>query len=123
MSHIVKIKTEVRDTVAAEAACRRLGLSVPTRGTAKLFRGEATGLIVQLPDWKYPVVFDTSTGQARYDNYEGRWGDQRELGRFMQAYGVEKTKITARRHGHTVHEQQLADGSVKLTVQLAGGVA
>jgi hypothetical protein len=46
------------------------------------------------------------------------WGDKRELDRFLQAYAVEKARIEARRQGHTVTEQSLADGSIKLTVQV-----
>ena len=69
MSHIVTIKTEVRDHAAVSAACRRLELPPPLHGTAQLFSGEATGLIVRLPDWTYPVVVDTTTGQVHYDNY------------------------------------------------------
>jgi hypothetical protein len=51
VSHIVTIKTEVRDSVAVQAACRRLGLAEPTNETVRLFSGEATGLVVRLPDW------------------------------------------------------------------------
>jgi hypothetical protein len=123
VSHIVTIKTEVRDAAAVRAACRRLGLAEPIQSTVKLFSGEATGLAVQLPDWTYPVVCDTASGQAKFDNFEGRWGDQKELDRFMQAYAVEKSRIEARRRGHSVTEQQLQDGSIKLTIQVAGGVA
>ena len=122
MSHIVSIRTQVRDPVAIEAACRRLRLPAPTHGTAKLFTSEASGVIVQLPRWKYPVVCDTVTGDVRYDNYNGRWGDQKELARFLQSYAVEKAKIEARRKGHSVTEQPLADGSIKLTVQVGGAV-
>jgi len=34
----------------------------------------------------------------------------------------EQTKIEARRKGHSVSEQSLADGSIKLTVQVGGVV-
>ena len=51
------------------------------------------------------------------------WGQQQELDRFLQAYACEKTKIEARKKGHTVSEQMLADGSIKLTIQVAGGAA
>ena len=122
MSHIVEIKTEVRDVVAAEAACQRLQLEAPVQGTAQLFLRSASGLIVKLPDWKFPAVFDTQTGQAWYDNYGGHWGEQRELDRFLQGYAVEKAKLEARRRGHSVFEQPLPDGSIKLTIQV-GGVA
>ena len=120
MSHVVEIKTEVKDAAAARAACQRLKLEQPLHGTARLFSGEATGLIVKLPDWNYPVVFDTSTGEAKYDNYNGRWGDQQQLDKFLQIYAVEATKMQARKKGHSVTEQQLADGSIKLTVNVGG---
>ena len=120
MSHIVQIKTEVRDAVAVGAACQRLKLEAPTQGTAKLFNSSATGVIVKLPGWRYPAVFNTQSGQARYDNYGGRWGEQVQLDHFLQGYAVEKAKLEARKKGHTVTEQSLADGSIKLTVSVGG---
>jgi hypothetical protein len=95
-------------------ACRRLGLKEPVHGTAKLFSGEATGLLVHLPEWHYPVVIDTLTGVARFDNFNGRWGNQEHLHAFFQMYSVEKAKIEARRRRRAVSEQQLTDGSIRL---------
>jgi hypothetical protein len=73
-SHIVEIKTEVRDPESLWAAYRRLGLAEPVHRTTKLDRGQATGWAVRLPDWNYPVVFDTAKGEARFDNFGGYWG-------------------------------------------------
>jgi len=123
MSHIVTIKTEVRDAVAVRAACNRLSLAMPFQGKTKLFSGEVEGLAVQLPEWSYPVVCELATGQLHYDNFKGRWGDQKHLDRFLQAYAVEKAKLEARNRGHSVTEQSLSDGSIKLTVQVIGGAA
>jgi len=120
LSHVVTIRTEIRDLAAIQAACRRLNLAQPEQGTFKLFSGEATGVAVRLPDWTYPVVCDLATCQAQYDNFSGRWGDQKHLDAFLQAYAVEKARIEARRKGHTCTEQQLADGSVKLTINVGG---
>ena len=120
MSHVVTIHSEVRDAAAVQAACSRLQLPPPREGIFKLFSGEATGLAVELPGWRYPTVWDLSTGQIRYDNYGGRWGEQAQLGRFLQAYAVEKAKLEARRRGHSVLEQLLPNGSVRLTVQMGG---
>ena len=64
MSHIVTIKTEVRDAEAVNAACQRLGLDEPVYGTATLFEGEATGLVIKLPGWLYPAVVDPSRGRS-----------------------------------------------------------
>ena len=122
MSHIVEIQTEIRDPVAIQAACQRLNLPEPVFGEVKLFTTSATGWAVRLPDWRYPVVCDVNTGKTAYDNYEGRWGDPKQLHRFQQSYAVEKAKIEARKKGHTVFEQPLNDGSIKLTIQV-GGVA
>ena len=123
MSHIVNIKTKLTDPGGVCAACRRLKLPEPMSGTARLFAGQATGLIVKLPGWNYPVVVDTSTGAVQYDNYNGHWGAQAELDKLLQAYAVEKASIEARRVGHRVAEQTLSDGSIKLTIQVAGGAA
>jgi len=90
----------------------------PAQSTAKLFSGEATGLLLQLPGWTYPAVIDVSTGNVHYDNFEGRWGDQVHLDDFLQAYAVEKAKLEARKSGHVVSEQSLTDGSIKLTIQV-----
>src|SRR4051794_760666 len=95
VSHIVTIATQVRDPRAVAAACRRLGLPEPVHGTARLFEGEASGLLVRLPGWLYPVVCDTATGSLRFDNYQGRWGDQQQLDRLVQAYAVERARIEA----------------------------
>ena len=123
MSHIVTVKTEVRDAAAVRAACARLKLPQPVEGNTRLFGGEVEGLAVQLPDWVYPVVADLASGQLKFDNFGGRWGEQQHLDRFLQAYAVEKAKIEARRRGHQCTEQALADGSIKLTIQVAGGAA
>jgi hypothetical protein len=121
MSHLVQIQTEVRDTAAVRAACQRLGLAEPNQGTTRLFSGEVTGLAVHLPNWTYPVVCDTSSGQVKFDNFGGRWGDKRHLDRFLQMYAVEKAKIEAHRRGHSVTETAQNDGSVKLVIQVNGG--
>lgn len=123
MSHIVTIKVDVRDATAVRAACQRLGLAEPVQGTTKLFSGEATGLAVQLPEWVYPVVCDTTSGQVKFDNFNGRWGDQHHLDRFLQAYAVCKATAEARRRGHSVSETAQADGSIRLVIQVAGGAA
>jgi len=120
VSHIVTIKTEVRDAGAVMAAAKRLGLDEPFEGTVRLFDGEATGLLVKLPGWLYPVVLDTSTGQTQYDNYAGEWGDSKHLDAFLQMYAICKATIEARKRGHSVFEHPLADGSVKLTIQVGG---
>mgnify|MGYP006955277026 CR=1 FL=1 len=120
MSHIVHVQTEIRDSLAIQAACLRLKLPEPVFGEVKLFSSTATGWGVQLPQWRYPVVCDVQAGRIAYDNFEGRWGEVRHLHQFLQAYTVEKCRIECRRRGRTMLEQVLEDGSIKLTIQVGG---
>jgi hypothetical protein len=120
MSHIVEIKTEVRDEAAVKAACSRLSLPQPEFKTIRLFNATATGLCVQLPAWNYPVVCNLQTGSLQYDNYQGHWGEQTHLNSFLQAYAVEKAKIEARKKGHAVSETRLQDGSIRVSVRVGG---
>ena len=120
MSHIVEIRTEVRDCAAVAAACRRLALPEPAMGKAQLYSGQAEGLLVQLPDWRYPVVIDTASGAIRYDNYSGVWGDEQHLHRFVQAYVVERARSEARKKSYATTEQSLADGSILVEIEMGG---
>jgi hypothetical protein len=120
VSHIVEIKTELKDEQAVRAACNRLQLAQPEHKSVRLFNAKATGLCVELPGWQYPVVCNIQTGQVQYDNYGGHWGEQKHLNAFLQAYAVEKAKIEARKKGHSVSETSLQDGSIKVTVRVGG---
>lgn len=120
MSHIVEIKTEIRDEQAVRAACVRLKLAAPERKTVRLFSATETGLCVELPGWRYPVVCNVLTGELRFDNYNVHWGPQAELHKFLQAYAVEKAKIEARKKGHLAYETAQEDGSIKVTVHVRG---
>ena len=66
-------------------------------------------------------MLDLATGQVRYDNYSGLWGDPKHLDRFLQQYAVEKARIEAHKRNHSVVEQSLPDGSIKLTITVGGG--
>jgi hypothetical protein len=116
VSHIVSVRTKVLDPVAIAASCQRLGLAAPVQGTAKLFSSQASGLLVQLPDWRYPVVVDTASGTVQFDNFNEHWGRQAELDRFLQAYACEKAKLEARKKGYAVSEQLLQDGSIRVQI-------
>jgi len=120
MSHIVNVITKIRDPIALASACRRLGLQEPVYGTARVFSTDVSGLIVKLPGWQFPAVVDTASGAVQYDTFEGRWGAQTELDKLLQAYAVEKAKLEARRVGHSVTEQALPSGAIKLTVHVGG---
>lgn len=116
MSHIVSIQTKVTDFVAVNAASARLGLEAPVVGTAELYSGNFSGMLIRLPGWHYPAVADLTTGELKFDNYGGAWGEQAELDRFLQAYAIEKIKLESRGKGYAVNEEAMSDGSVKLEI-------
>ena len=123
MSHVVTLQVHIKDAVAVHNACKRLGLPAPVQGTTKLFDGEAIGLAVQLPEWTYPVVANLTSGELRYDNFQGRWGDQKHLDQFLQTYAVERVRVESHKKGYLCTEQLLSDGSIKLTLYGQGGAA
>ena len=100
--------------LARVSSCR------PCPGTHELFSGTVQGPGRAAARLEYPAVCNLNAGKIEFDNYGGRWGDQKELDRFLQAYAVEKAKIEARRKGYSVTEQPLVNGSIKLTVQVGG---
>lgn len=116
MSHIVTIQTEVHDPEAIRLACGRLQWPAPTYGPAALFTQTVNGWRLQLPGWTYPVVCNVERREVLFDNYEGLWGDRAHLNRFLQAYAVEKARLEARKQGYSTVEQQLENGSIKVTV-------
>ena len=95
----------------------------PVHKTVRLFSDTKTGLTVQLPKWKYPLVCDLVTGSLSYDNYGQAWGRDEELQKFQQAYAVEVARLEARKKGYSVTEQALPSGEIKLTISVPEGGA
>ena len=118
MSHIVQIKTEIRDLDALQAACRRLNLTEAQHGHHHVFAIHREGYAVKLPNWNYPVVCNIETGAVDFDNYNGSWGKQEELDKLLQAYAVEKATLEAQRMGYSLYETVLADGSIELNITM-----
>jgi hypothetical protein len=112
MSHILKLEAKLTDVKAVEAACRRLGLKEPYHGTANIYSGKQTGLVVQLPGWNYPIVIN-GEGAVTYDNFNGHWGKIEHLHALQQAYALEGAKQMAEAQGWAYSETQLEDGAVE----------
>jgi hypothetical protein len=122
MSHVVTVKLEVKDVAAIHAAAARLEKAQLLHNgdvhTYKMYgRQQQTGIGLQLEGWQHPVVIDTESGEVRYDNFGGSWGNQERLDEFVQAYSVEKVKLEALMHGHIVEEEFCENGDIKLKIQ------
>jgi len=107
MSHTSTVKTMLKDELAIRKACQRLGLTVPIQGVVKLYSTRESGLLVQLPGWKFPIAINLETGVAMYDNYEGVWGKIAELDKFTQAYSQQVAMMQLGADGYTVDESTL----------------
>ncbi len=125
MSHISTIEIEVRDLPSLKAACRRLGLQFMENKTSFKWYGYEDGHcdhVIQVPGATYEIgVVKAGNGfelncdfyDSKLEAYLGTNG-----GLLKQAYGVERTKLEARRKGYSVIEQQTETG-IRLRVRLA----
>jgi hypothetical protein len=136
MSHTVTVKLEMTDEEAIRDAVERTegakfikpgerrhrgryeecDTMEEATGRHQIYSGNFEGIGVQLPGWNYPVIINPQTGEVKYDNYSGHWGDQDNLDEFAQAYAVEKARTEALLHGLTVNEEELEGGDIKLTI-------
>lgn len=103
MSHTYNIRTEIRDRIALEAACEKLGIKVLDGQTHHLYGGTEKGIGIKIPGWNYPVVVKDN-GTLAYDDYNGSWGNKQDLTKLTAYYGLEKSKIEAEAEGYTVEE-------------------
>lgn len=128
MSHIVKAATQIKNVDALNRALSVMqenGVKASNLGVKshRLYEGDVHGLGVQLPGWRYPVVIDTNTGEAKYDNYGGSWGKQQDFDDFLQRYGLEAAKMAAEGKGYSYEEEYLNSGDIKLKINIGGGLS
>lgn len=138
MSHTETVKVEMKDREAVAAAVQAIdgagfvkaGCDKHTQANARtrvesaeeatgrhgIFSGAYEGIGVMLPGWTYPVVINPETGEIKYDNYNGHWGNQDGLDQFVQGYSVEQIRMEAIRQGVSINEELLENGDVRLLV-------
>lgn len=120
MSHTAECDIKFTATDAVMAACREMGLPEPKPGKFSLHQaGAHEGIGVYLPGWRHPVIIDTKTGVAKYDNYNGQWGQAKHLEQLTQLYGVHVATKAAQRQGQAVRRVVQANGTIRL--HLTGG--
>lgn len=123
MSHIVSIETKIRDLEALPAACLRLGGELVIGQKQFKWWSHKPGVCdhaVRFRGAKYEIgVVKVAGGyELKYDDYQS--GGLQEFvgpkaGLLIQAYAIEKTKLTARRQGkRVIGEHRQADGSIML---------
>lgn len=124
MSHTATVKTEFRNRAVVQRAAEALGLECEVGEGLKYEMYDdsiATGdVILKLPGWNYPVVIDTKTGDAKYDNYNGAWGDIARLEEFMQEYTLQVAENEAQEfvlQGWNVSRQKQENGDIQLVIE------
>ena len=125
MSHFTSIKTEVRDLDALRFACIELDLKLtpnfPCRGYAGQIRNAEHTIELKGP---YDIAVDRSAENDGTYALTTDWWDghvEREVGpcygRLLQAYGVHKTFLEARKRGLRPTRRQQEDGSILVTLE------
>ena len=125
MSHFTSIKTEVRDLEALRSACKELDLllapDIPCRGYAGQGRQCEHTIGLKGP---YDIAVDRSTENDGTYALTTDWWDghvEREVGpgygRLLQAYGIHKTFLEARKKGLRATRRLQEDGSVLVTLE------
>lgn len=138
MSHVSKIKVEIRSLEALKAACHRLGFEfIEGQKTYKwygVFMGDyplEEGVkqedlgkcdhAISVPNCRYEVgvVQKGDHYDLHYDFWQSG-GLNVALGenacKLVQAYAVEAAREEAQRQGYSVFEEVLQDGSIQLHV-------
>lgn len=123
MSHTATVQTQVRRPKMIQKAAKALGFSCSVGQFRQQFfqsKAESGDVAVTLPGWKYPVLFDTKTGEVKYDNYNGMWGDLQPLEKLMQEYALQVAEEEAQEftlQGWTMQRVVQPNGDVQIVLE------
>lgn len=119
MSHTTALKAvEMRDESILLQVAEQLKLKALGKKEFTMFdQTKVTGHGFELPNWRQPLVINTTTGQAAYDNYGGSWGAQVELDKLCQAYAAESNRRQAAAQGYVMQEEYLQNGDLVQTFE------
>lgn len=119
MSHTTALKAvEMRDESILLQVAEQLKLKHLGKKEFTMYdKTKAVGHGFELPGWSQPLVINTTTGQAAYDNFNGHWGGQVELDKLCQAYAAESNRRQAAAQGYVMQEQYLDNGDLVQTFE------
>ncbi len=114
MSHTTALKAvEMRNVDILLAAAKKLDIQHLGHKEYTLYDGSKhTGHGFQLSGYKYPVIVNTETGIAACDTFNGSWGRQEEMDKFVQEYAAESNRRQALEQGYLVQEEYLENGDL-----------
>ena len=95
MSHTVTTKVEYKNLEALRSSVLAMGGQVIGEGKHQLYQHkDVEGFGFKLPNWSYPLVL-TKSGELKFDDYNGRWGNPKDLEALKGSYTLEQGKLTA----------------------------
>lgn len=103
MSHTVKVKVAFKDGDALGRAAIALGGTCLGQGQHQLFSSTETGVGIQLPGWRFPLVA-RADGTLAFDDFNGSWGNRADLDKLKQRYAIECARLAAESQGWMCQE-------------------
>ena len=120
MSHIATVEIKVKDLSALKSACDKMGvpIRIAEKGSTlseKMYSTQrATGqAAVDLPTFKFPVVFDVDKEEAYMDTWPR--ADVGEFDKLKQNYAAEVARKQMQNQGWMISESVTEDGVIELT--------
>lgn len=92
MSHIVTIKSQMKNIEALTASCEALKIPFqvgPHQVTLYAGQQVKTDFSFQLPGWRYRCAVNAETGEVKMDNFGGSWGKIEEFDKLHQEYSAQ----------------------------------
>jgi hypothetical protein len=120
MSHIATVKTKIKDLGILEEVLKQQNIDLLRKQhQVELYSNSVQAIAsFRLPKWKFPIAVKAD-GSIAFDNYKGKWGNQTQLNKVLQAYSRKVVMKQAKRMGMTTTTKTGKDGSLVMT--LVGG--
>lgn len=117
MSHLVIVQSIIRDPVAVDRACERLGWALQEQAYPQLWHGQGPmcAYVIQPAEHRRSIGLQaTEDGSYRliYDSMDRRYVDQ-----LTQAYNYAVIEAQCALGGIALSETTLEDGTISLTLE------
>jgi hypothetical protein len=117
MSHRTEVDAEFLDKDMVKKTCEELGVEFIDEKKVKLFEGTfPCEYSIRLKGWSYAVGIQEN-GKALFDNYNGGWGDEKDLDSFRQRYTENVTLHHAAQAGYRVLHREMNNGTLRIEIQ------
>lgn len=117
MSHIVTIQTELKNKESIQEVCKALNVQYLGQKTTKYYNTTKSGIAVQFRNWKYPVTIQEN-GSVYFDNYQGSWGNKKDLDAFINEYSLVETVGKLKKKNLRYEVQRLKNNEIKIEVMI-----